>query len=389
MPNRRSAVCACVATLGLLLAGCGGKGSVTGAGGAAGESAAGGEAIGGTGGVLGTGGIGGTGGVLGTGGRQSTGGRTGIGGGVAGGAVGTGGRQSTGGRTGTGGASAGTGGAVADAAVVSLGDGSAGCGLSGAPTGNLSAQSITVGDRTRTYALTVPKNYASSTIYPVIFAWHGMGGSGSVARSYFHVDSAVANRAIVVYPDGLPMNDGSTGWDLTGTGIDVAFFDALLAYVNNTYCIDRNRLFATGHSYGGFFTNVLGCYRGDVLRAIAPVAGNPPMSNGRTGVTCVGNVAAVVIHGQNDPTVDYTRGGVGGRDFWAGKNGCSTTVDPVPITPPACLESQGCQPDLPVVFCTHTEEHDWPTANGKGCSADGGVCFDAGSTIWTFFSRFN
>lgn len=384
MRNRLSSVFVWVTTLGLLLAGCGSKGSAGGAGGTAGESAAGGEASGGTGGPMGTGGVVATGGVDGTGGRQNSGGAVGTGG-----VVGTGGRQATGGRTGTGGSSAGTGGAAADASVVSLGDGSAGCGLSGAPTGNLSAQSIVVGDRTRTYAVTVPKNYASSTPYPVIFAWHGMGGSGSVARSYFHIDSAVANRAIVVYPDGLPVGDGGTGWDLTATGIDVAFFDALLAYVSATYCIDRNRLFATGHSYGGFFTNDLGCYRGDVLRAIAPVAGNPPMSYGRTGVTCVGNVAAIVIHGQNDPTVDYTRGGVGARDFWAGKNGCSTTVDPVPITPPACLESQGCQPDLPVVFCTHTEEHDWPTTNGKGCSADGGVCFDAGSTIWTFFSRFN
>jgi poly(3-hydroxybutyrate) depolymerase len=232
----------------------------------------------------------------------------------------------------------------------------------------------------------VPRNYTPDTPLPVIFAWHGMGGSGSVARSYFRIDSAVANRAIIVYPDGLPVNDGSTGWDLNATGIDVAFFDALLTYVSDNYCIDRDRVFSTGHSYGGMFTNALACYRGDVLRASAPVAGMPPSAYGR-GVTCTGNVAALIIHGENDPTVDYTRGGIGGKDFWVAQNDCSTMIDPTPITPAACLEYQDCQPDLPVVFCTHTEGHDWPTANGAGCS-DGGICFDAGSIIWTFFSRF-
>jgi polyhydroxybutyrate depolymerase len=359
---RRQDVClsALVATFIISFAACTSQSGSSGSGGAVGLSGTGGS---GTGGIVSTGGT-----AVGSGGQPGTGGEVGTGGSVSGGAPGTGG-------------------ATGDASVASTGDGSMGCGISGAPTGNLSAQSITVGDKTRTYALTVPKNYSPDAPLPLIFAWHGMGGSGSVARSYFHLDSAVANQAIVVYPDGLPVNDGGTGWDLTSTGIDVAFFDALLAYMSNTYCIDRNRVFTTGHSFGGFFTNILGCYRGDVLRATAPVAGMPPNTFGRATVTCAGNVAALIIHGDNDPTVDYTQGGIGGRDFWVGQNGCSTSVDPVPITPSACLESQSCQPDLPVVFCTHTEGHNWPTANGAGCS-DGGICFDAGSIIWTFFSRF-
>jgi poly(3-hydroxybutyrate) depolymerase len=350
MRSEKDCLCAWVAAFGIAFSACGGKGEAAGSGGSTAST--------GTGGAVGD-----SGGSPSSGGQQGTGGRIGTGGNAAG--------------------ATGTARAKSDASVGSTGDGSVGCGVTGAPTGNLNGQSITVGGQTRTYALTVPKNYTPSTPLPVVFAWHGMGGSGSVARSYFHLDSAIANRAIVVYPDGLSVNDGSTGWDLNATGIDIAFFDALLAFVSDNYCIDRTRLFTTGHSYGGFFTNVLGCYRGDVLRATAPVAGNPPMGR---NITCAGKVAALVIHGENDPTVDYTRGGVGGKDFWVGQNGCSAT-DPVAIEPSGCVEYQGCQPDLPVVFCTHTEGHDWPTANAKGCS-DGGVCFDAGSIIWTFFSRF-
>ena len=371
----------------IMLLSCSGTRGASGSDGVGGQEAIGGtaEASGGTGGQPGSGGKGeGGGGTAGAGqvagGQSAIAGRTspidrgGAGGGTA---IGSGGRAQGGG-SGIGTSVSVTSG---DAGASSLGDGSAGCGISGAPTGKLSNQSIQVGERVRTYAITVPGNDARNRPLPVVFAWHGMGGSGSVARSYFRLDTVIGNQAIIVYPDGLPVNDGSTGWDLNATGIDIAFFDALLAFVGNTYCIDRSRVFSTGHSYGGFFTNVLGCYRGDVLRATAPVAGNPPMGR---NPTCTGNVAALIIHGENDPTVDYTRGGVGGKDFWVARNGCATT-DPVAMAPSGCLEYQGCQPDLPVVFCTHTEQHDWPTANGRGCS-DGGVCFDAATVIWNFFS---
>jgi hypothetical protein len=51
------------------------------------------------------------------------------------------------------------------------------------------------------------------------------------------------------------------------------------------------------------------------------------------------------------------------------------------------VEYQDCQPDLPVAWCVHTQGHNWPTANGTGCS-DGGVCFDGGAAITAFFTRF-
>jgi len=214
-----------------------------------------------------------------------------------------------------------------------------------------------------------------------------MGGTGTMSRQYFGIESASNNGAIFVYPDGLPSGggDGGTGWDLSATGIDIAFFDALLAYVSDNYCIDRKRIFSSGHSFGAMFTNYLGCYRGDVLRAIAPVAGMPPSSFGRGNTSCVGDVGAIIIHGENDTTVDYTTGGIASRDYWGDRNGCSMSTDPVAITPSACVEYQGCQPDLPLVWCVHTQGHNWPTTRNCG---DGGICFDGGAAIWEFFAQF-
>jgi poly(3-hydroxybutyrate) depolymerase len=150
------------------------------------------------------------------------------------------------------------------------------------------------------------------------------------------------------------------------------------------YCIDSNRIFATGHSMGAMMTNTLGCTYGDVFRAIAPASGTPP-GGGRA--TCTGKVGALVAHGRNDPTVAIAQGEAS-RDFWIKQNGCSTETKT--WTPePACVEYQGCQTDLPVVWCVHDEGHSWPSLT-FGCDRDaGGVCFDGGSAIWAFFSSFH
>jgi len=295
-----------------------------------------------------------------------------------------------GGLSGTGGAT-GAGGAVTDASVdrsitasldaieyASL-DGPTGCGLAGAPTGVLGNQTITVASQARTYVLSVPRSYDPNTPLALVFGWHGHGGSGAYARQVFAIEPAAAGGAIFVYPDGLG-DAANTDWDYTATGRDVQLFDTLVDYLTSTYCIDRNRIFSTGLSAGAYFSNHLGCLRGNVLRAIAPVAGGLVETS-----NCVGNVGAFIAHASNDELVDFTTGGIATRDFWIAKNGCSTTLAPVTVNPEECVEYQGCQPDLPVVWCVHSEGHNWPSL--VNC-LDGGVCFDAGPAVWTFFARF-
>jgi poly(3-hydroxybutyrate) depolymerase len=256
-------------------------------------------------------------------------------------------------------------------------DAPSGCGLVGAPTGVLSNQTITIGDQARTYVLSVPRSYDPSTSVALVFGWHGHGGTGYQARQSYAVEPSATGSAIFVYPDGVT---GGADWDYSPTGIDVALFDALVSYLAGSYCIDRNRIFSTGLSAGAYFTNLLGCCRGDVLRAIAAVAGGLPGSP-----TCTGYVGAWVAHASNDALVDFTTGGVTTRDFWASRNGCSTTLAPVAVTPSDCVEYQGCLSDLPVVWCVYSEGHTWPSM--ANCY-DGGVCFDAGPAVWAFFARF-
>jgi poly(3-hydroxybutyrate) depolymerase len=130
-------------------------------------------------------------------------------------------------------------------------------------------------------------------------------------------------------------------------------------------------VFATGHSFGGFFSNTLGCARGNMFRAIAPVAGGGP-----AGV-CAGQVAAWVAHGDGDMVVPTVLGenSVGA---WRMANGCSERS--MPTEPDPCVAYTGCDDGYDVVWCLHTESgmgigaHTWPTFGG--------------TAIWNFFAGY-
>ncbi len=229
-------------------------------------------------------------------------------------------------------------------------DPSTGCGL--APPEN-GSHSIEVNGDTRTYILDVPSAYDSNTPYPIIFGFHGMSTDGELFRSRFYGNllSAMADEVIVVHPDAL---GDPTAWD---TDRDVPYFDALLAHLQTELCVDAGRIFATGHSSGGFFTNTLGCQRGNVLRGIAPVSGGGPFVWGGTG--CTGNVAVWIAHASNDETVDFSNG-EGSRDFWGEASGCDLNA-PSPATPEACEDYAACDPRYPVRWCVYEDGHNWPT----------------------------
>jgi polyhydroxybutyrate depolymerase len=336
-------------------------------GGGGASTLTGGNANGGGGVVAGAGGssAGGKGGA-------STGASTTASGGAArGGTTTSGGRTSSASQTGTG--------DQGDAGT------SSGCGKSGAPTGVKTGQTITVAGKARTYVLSVPTGYTGTTPLALVLVWHGANLSGSLARTLFNLESKSNGAAIFVYPDGLTMSGGTmTGWDLAAGSADFQLFEDLVSTIKSNYCIDSNRIFSTGHSMGAMMTNDLGCTYGDVLRAIAPASGTPP---GAGRATCTGKVGALVAHGENDPTVNFSSGQAS-RDFWIKQNGCGTETKTW-ASEPACVEYQGCQTDLPVVWCVHDEGHSWPSLT-FGCDRDaGGVCFDGGSAIWAFFASFH
>jgi poly(3-hydroxybutyrate) depolymerase len=245
-----------------------------------------------------------------------------------------------------------------------------GCG-SPPPATGVTDESIEVGGRTRHFVLSVPDDDDGNTPRPVIYLLHGAGSEGHQFRFYAGVEAAADAPAIYVYPDGLPFQapDAKTGWDLRLEGIDLPFLDAIHAQLLRTHCVDEDRVFATGHSFGAWMTNLLGCVRGDRFRAVAPVAGGGPADG------CSGHVAAWVAHGIDDPIVPTSFGEATAK-AWREANGCGTQTAAVPPTP--CVAYTGCAVGDEVHWCLHDESfpglesHTWPSFAGAG--------------IWAFFA---
>ncbi|MBL8941616.1 MAG: hypothetical protein JNK45_00650, partial [Myxococcales bacterium] len=175
---------------------------------------------------------------------------------------------SDGGLASSGDASADTSAGAGDTGTGTAPEGTAGCGLPYAGEAVVES-SIDVDGVSRTFILSVPAGYDPAVPMPLVFAWHGLGGNAQLARLYFDVEQESAGQAIFVYPDGLPQasSGGATGWDLADDSADVRLFDALLEQTSSTLCLDPARIFSTGHSFGGYMSNALGCFRADVLRA--------------------------------------------------------------------------------------------------------------------------
>jgi len=319
--------------------------------GSGGTAASGGSSGAGPGGTAGAGGSGATAGNGGSAGGGGTGGDAGSGGSAGGGAAGTGG----GAGTGSGGTSS----------------GSSGCGKTEWPAAG--QHDIDVGGTARQYIVAIPSNYSSATPYKLVFAWHGLGGTAQQIASgfrggYYGLQNQSNNSTIFVAGQGLETSSGGAGWPNTG-GRDIAFVRALLDWLRQSYCIDDNRIFSVGMSYGGIMSNTIGCELGDVFRAIAPMSGSGPRLFG--GRTCVGQVAVWMSHGNTDTTVPFAQGQAS-RDYWAGANHCEG--DPMPTMPSPCVAYQGCDDGHPVTWCEFDGGHTIPSF--------------ASQAIWGFFSQF-
>jgi poly(3-hydroxybutyrate) depolymerase len=221
----------------------------------------------------------------------------------------------------------------------------------GLPTGLL-VRSVMASNVARRYQLLVPAAHTGTAPMRLIFVFHGLGGDGDQIRSYFGFEAEAAGQALFVYPDGLVRLQGRTGWGVE----DLPFFDAMVDDIAASYCVDRERIFATGHSFGAYMSNQVACERGNMVRAIAVASG------GLLGGTCAGPVAAWLEHGTTDATVPQ-RQALAARDHWLTTNGCSTTA--TPVAPSPCVTYDGCSVGHPVTWCSFQGGHYPLPAFGK------------------------
>lgn len=179
-----------------------------------------------------------------------------------------------------------------------------------ARTGPLTRRAWSVDGTERTALLHVPPT-ATEQPAPLVFAFHGHGGSSAAAARGFRLHE-LWPEAVVVYPQGLPTQTGRDpegerpGWqNRPGThgDRDLRFVDAMLASLQQELRIDPHRIHATGHSNGGGFTYLLWAERSAVFASFAPSAA------GAGGLRGAAPAPRPVLHiaGRRDTVVPFAQ----------------------------------------------------------------------------------
>ena len=133
----------------------------------------------------------------------------------------------------------------------------------------------------REYVLHIPSSYDGYSSVPLIFNFHGGGGTAT-GQMYISEMNLVADTAgfIVVYPQGSNYDNGVSHWnsmiateDNKSTADDIGFVSLLIDEISSNYNIDVERVYACGYSNGADFSISLACYLSDKISAVSSVSG--------------------------------------------------------------------------------------------------------------------
>ena len=356
-----------------------GNGGAQSTGGTAGSSAASSK-----GGAPGSGGSGGA--ATASGGVKGSGGRSGSGGTISGPATGSGGGTATGGEEGrtTGGATGST--ARPDAGLSrdanpndAVGDAARQTDVDALvaqtdatgekPVQCPSTNTLKAGDtrltlqhdgRDRSYRVYVPSSVKAGTAVPLIFDFHGHGGSSTQEES----SSGWKKKAdqvgfIVVYPDGIDSswNVGSCcGLPMSENIDDVGFTKAMIEAVSAAACIDAKRIYATGMSNGAGFAQRLACEAADVIAAIASASADlvtdpctPARPISELSVRGLTDTMVAYAGGKTGSTGWYSPGAEGTLELWKEINGCT---GPVQTVHQYCETYTTCSAGVEIILCS-------------------------------------
>lgn len=266
----------------------------------------------------------------------------------------------------------------------------------------------------REYLVHLPPAYDGTRSLPLVLAFHGGEGTDENTNKVTHFsDEADSAGFIVVYPNGYQKSwaDGRGTTQADKDNIDdVGFISTLIDTLASAYHIDTTRVYATGISNGGFFSERLGCDLATKITAIVSVAATFSV-NLSNRCAPARPMPFMLIQGTDDPLVPFNGGEVIGERGaiisandavagWVAIDGCTSTP------------TQGSDPDTAndgmtvqhtfYADCTSGSQVRFYQVNGGGHTWPGGYQYlpavlvgktsrdiDATSLIWNFVSQFS
>lgn len=237
-----------------------------------------------------------------------------------------------------------------------------------------------VGGVSRKFILYAPTGLGEKP--PLVYVIHGFNMSGQQEVQLTRMN-AVADKEkfLVVYPDALPNTSNEQSWDMSGAN-DYTFILGIIDQVDAKYKIDKNRVYASGFSQGGFFSFQLGCRYADVFAAIAPVSG---LLNGNCSPKRP--VPMIFTFGTNEGF--DVNGFITSGDTWVKLNGCSTTPKvekPYPASNTRSVVTRStyssCKEGADVVVqSVEGGTHEWPMNTTTKVNNS--------EEVWAFFKKFS
>lgn len=216
------------------------------------------------------------------------------------------------------------------------------------PAGN---QFLEIAGARRTFVVRAAAEGDPRTPAPVVFALHPFGMNAQYMQARAPI-GRVWPAAITVFPDGLGRGAGNMAPSWQGRAgelgdRDLAFFDAMLAWLDGQGCIDKGRVFVLGYSNGAGLAYLLACERRAVVAGVAIAAGR---------LNCQPSAATPVIvsHGVGDRTIGYDSA-IASTKAWAAANRCAA---PPQAGASGCVQGQSCS-GSPVTLCTHGGGHEY------------------------------
>jgi polyhydroxybutyrate depolymerase len=278
----------------------------------------------------------------------------------------------------------------------------------------LTRRTLEVDGIVRTYYVHLPPDYEAAESLPLVLAFHGGGGKATMMHRVSKLTATSdVHSFVVVYPDGLEKHWGDqrsmTGFDRKS---DLSFISALLDELERDFKVDPQRIYATGISNGGFFSQDLAIAFPERIAAVASVAAtvSVPVFN---KVTPPQPVPILFMLGDQDPIVPYHGGdiklgserrgaavsAIDSVDYWCRANHC-TRIGPV-VSVESSLSNDGTyvtkqrfdgdgvrnQVEL---YTIKGGGHTWPSGwqyLGESFIGKTNRTLNANEIIWSFFKR--
>lgn len=278
----------------------------------------------------------------------------------------------------------------------------------------------------RTYSFYVPTTYDETQATPIVVVLHGRFGSGAGTASHIQINSLAEEQGFIgVYPDGLDNKKSGAprdmGWNYlrgvpyfpgTDEHDDVQFIADLIDDITQDLNIDRNRIYVTGLSNGGFMVQRLACEASEQYAGFASVAG---AGYGGMDTICDSDtpVNMLIMHGTLDNNIKWdgniqtfgenqqfyvTMPIINTVNFWAQKMECFGDATREDISLPEAdnetglviLTAGGCQGNAELaLYAIINGGHNWPGIDGGIPSQIAGLInleVDATRIIWDFFA---